>query len=125
MKLILTVCKNLWLKIGLQILFTFLISVAFAQEKITVSGKVTNGESALINVSVKVAGSKQGTTTNEQGNFQITVSKGQTLVFSYVGFEDHSVIVSDQSELTIILNPSTNNTLNDVVVVGYGTKEES
>jgi len=40
----------------LPALFTFLISVAYGQEKMTVSGKVTNGEINLSNVSVKVAG---------------------------------------------------------------------
>ena len=108
----------------LQLLFTFFISVAFAQEKITVSGKVTNGEIPLTNVSVKVAGSNQGTTTDEQGNFKITATKGQTLVFSYVGYEGQSLVVSEQKEINIVLKNSGNNALNEVVVVGYGTKKK-
>ena len=97
MNLIITNCKTPRKRIALQLLFTFLITFAFAQEKITVSGKVTNGETPLANVSVKIAGSKQGTTTDEQGNFKISVAKGQRLVFSYVGYEEQTVVVSEQT----------------------------
>ena len=124
MNLIITICKSLRKKIALQLLFTFLISVAFAQEKITVSGKVTNGEIPLTDVTVKVAGSNQATTTNEQGNFKITATKGQRLVFSYVGYEGQSLVVSEQNEVSIVLKNSANNALNEVVVVGYGTTKK-
>ncbi len=105
-------------------LFTFLISVAFAQEKITISGKVTNGETNLANVSVKIPGSRAGTTTDEQGNFKIDAVKGQTLVFSYVGYEEQSLTISDQKEINITLKILEGNALNEVVVVGYGTKKK-
>ncbi len=124
MNLFLTTSRNIRRKIVLSALFTFLISVAFAQEKITVSGKVTNGETDLANVSVKVPGSRHGTTTDEQGNFKISVAKGQRLVFSYVGYEEQSVTVSEQKELNVTLKLVDANALNEVVVVGYGTKKK-
>lgn len=105
-------------------LFSFLISLAFSQEKITVSGKVTSGETILANVSVKVSGSKEGTTTDEQGNFKITASKGQKLVFSYVGYEEQTITVSGQKDISINLKIVDGNALNEVVVVGYGTKKK-
>ena len=124
MNLILTICKKIRKKIALPVLLAFLVSVAFAQEKITVSGKVTSGEISLTNVSVKIAGSKQGTTTDEQGNFKINTARGQRLVFSYVGYEEQSLTVSEQKEINITLKILDGNALNEVVVVGYGTKKK-
>ncbi|MEO8766186.1 MAG: TonB-dependent receptor [Ginsengibacter sp.] len=124
MNLFLVTSKIFLKKIVLPALFTFLISVAFAQEKIAVSGKVTNGEIDLANVSVKIPGSRQGTVTDGQGNFKINVSKGQRLVFSYVGYEEQSLTVSEQKEINITLKIVDGNALNEVVVVGYGTKKK-
>jgi TonB-linked SusC/RagA family outer membrane protein len=121
----LTIIKKALGRIVLPALCTFLVSAAFAQEKTTMQGTVTNGESPLPNVSVKVAGTRQGTTTNDQGNFRITASKGQTLVFSYVGSEQKSIVVAEQRELNITLTPLNDNSLNDVVVVGYGTRKKA
>ena len=119
-----TICKTLRKKIALQLLFIFFISFAFAQEKITVSGNVTNGEVPLKDVTVKVVGSGQGTTTDEQGNFKITATKGQRLAFSFVGYEEQSLVVSEQKEINIVLKDSKNNALDEVVVVGYGTAKK-
>ncbi|MEJ0106681.1 MAG: TonB-dependent receptor [Bacteroidota bacterium] len=124
MNLTLTTCNKIRKRTMLLALFTFLISVAFAQEKITISGKVTNGETNLANVSVKIPGSRAGTTTDEQGNFKIDAVKGQTLVFSYVGYEEQSLTISDQKEINITLKILEGNALNEVVVVGYGTKKK-
>ena len=119
-----TICKRVRKKIMLPALFTFLFTTALAQEKITVSGRVTDGEAALAKVSVKVADTKEGTTTDESGNFRINVARGQRLVFSYIGYEDQSVLVSAQSELNITLKAATDNAMNEVVVVGYGSKKK-
>ncbi|MBN9381899.1 MAG: TonB-dependent receptor [Chitinophagaceae bacterium] len=110
--------------IMLLALFTFSMAVAYSQEKITVSGKVTNGETNLENVSVKIPGSKEGTTTDAQGNFRISVTKGRKLVFSYVGYEEQSVTISQHDEIKITLKALESNALNEVVVVGYGTKKK-
>lgn len=124
MNQILTAFKKFPKKIVLPVLLTFLISIGFAQVQIPVSGTVTNGEINLTNVSVKIAGSGKGTTTDEQGNFKINVDKGQRLVFSYVGYEEQSLTVSDQTSINIVLKSLQGNALNEVVVVGYGTKKK-
>src|SRR4051812_47951944 len=124
MSQLLITSKNFKRKIVLQTLFTFLISVALAQEKITVSGKVTNGETVLANVSVKVLRTGKGTTTNERGEFKIIATKGQTILFSYIGYEDQTILISDAKEINVSLKPFGDNSLNDVVVVGYGTKRK-
>lgn len=120
-----TIIRNCARKvIMLPVIFSFLFAVAFAQERVTVSGKVTNGEAPLSNVSVKISDTKQGTTTNEAGNFTINVVKGQQLIFSYVGYDDQSVTISSQHEINIALKISEANSMNEVVVIGYGTKKK-
>lgn len=124
MNVTITICKSIRKKIMLTALFTFLFAVAFSQEKITISGKVTNGETALANVSVRVSDTNEGTTTNEAGIFTINVARGKQLVFSYIGYEDVSVTVSTQKTLNITLKMAESNVMNEVVVVGYGTKKK-
>lgn len=125
MNLYIIIIKKALGRIALPALCIFLATGAFAQEKITVQGRVTNGQNPLSDVSVKVAGTTQGTTTNQEGVFRITASKGQTLTFSFIGSEEKSVVISDQTDLNITLAPLSDNSLNDVVVVGYGTRKKA
>lgn len=90
-----------------------------------VTGTVTdeNG-SPLPNVSVAVKGSRAGTSTNDQGQYSITVPSGRTvLTFSFVGYNNEEVVLGSSNELNTILKLNTNR-LNDVVVVGYGTQKQ-
>ncbi|MFT3750714.1 MAG: TonB-dependent receptor [Agriterribacter sp.] len=104
--------------------FFFLIKSVLAQTGFTLTGKITDGEAPLANVSVQVKGSAAGTKTNEKGLFSINVVKGQTLVFTYVGYETREVIVGDQRDINLSLVQTEGNVLNDVVVVGYGTTKK-
>lgn len=94
---------------------------AYTTNEVTaLSGKVTSkltGE-ALIGVSIKVKGSTSGTSTNQDGNFTISVPENSTLIVSYVGFETIEVPVNSQSSINISLQPSTSK-LDEVVVIGY------
>ncbi len=111
-------------------IFTFQVALllffvnAAAQEKITITGTVTDGKTALPNVSVFIKGTSQGTTTTEQGTFSIQASKGQSLVFSFIGYQQQSIVVTGQKNLSVTLLPSADQTLNDVVVIGYGTRKK-
>ncbi|MGF7232316.1 SusC/RagA family TonB-linked outer membrane protein [Arachidicoccus sp.] len=111
-----------------NILFIFLLcftTVAFAQKGV-VSGHVTNEKGQpLDGVSVKLKQMNIGTLTDASGNFTLNLSKAKvknpTLVFTYTGYSDQSIIVeSDNQKILIVLKQSTND-LNDVVVIGYGT----
>ena len=108
--------------------FIFLLLSAsnflFAQEKLTVSGKVASDSSApLSSVSVSIKGETGGTTTDGNGAFTIRVNKGATLVFSIVGYESREIkIDKETTELSITLS-SRSTGLNDVVVIGYGTQK--
>jgi TonB-linked SusC/RagA family outer membrane protein len=88
----------------------------------TVSGKVVSptGE-PIAGVSVTVKGSTAGTSTDAEGNFTITVPDDATLVFSSVGFADQEVKVSGQTTINVTMAEATGRTMDEVVVIGYGT----
>lgn len=92
---------------------------------VVVRGKVTDSKGeALIGVSVRVKGSTQGTSTNTEGSFTLRVDQGQTLVFTYVGFQTREIVFNGQTTLNIILNDDVQS-MEEVVVVGYGTQKKS
>ncbi len=93
---------------------------------ITVKGKVTDeAGSGLPGVSVVEKGSTNGTTTDGNGQFTIN-AKGvnPVLVFSFVGYLAQEVIVGNKTSVNISLQPGTA-TLNELVVVGYGTQKKA
>ena len=98
--------------------------VASAQER-TVSGKVRDQQSnaPMHGVSVKVKGASTGTSTNESGDFTIKVpSDSSILVFTYVGYLAYEAKVGTTTNFSIPL-AVLEKSLEDVIVVGYGTKK--
>jgi TonB-linked SusC/RagA family outer membrane protein len=91
---------------------------------IQVTGRVTNvnGEPVL-GVTVMVKGSTSGVSTNANGEYTLTVPDGATLLFTSIGYEDQEVAVAGRNIINIILQPSAK-TLDQVVVVGYGTQRK-
>lgn len=90
-----------------------------------VKGKVTDNKGVpLQNVSVIVVGAQGGTTTNNEGQFSITVSDNSniTLEFSSVGYQTRRMTVGNQTEVNVVLELDVAG-LSDVVVVGYGTQK--
>lgn len=99
---------------------------AEAQAAISVSGTVTdqNGE-PLIGVNVTVEGSTKGTATDYEGRFTLDdVDDNAVLIVSYIGYKTMRIPVNGQTALTIILEEDTQ-TLDEVVVIGYGTQKKS
>ena len=94
------------------------------QSVLNVSGQVVDikGES-LVGVSIFVKGTTTGTTTDVNGNFNIEVSQGNTLVFSFIGFNNQEIVITDQKNLEIILIENLEE-LDEVVVVGYGSQRK-
>ncbi len=94
------------------------------QNPVTIKGKVTDKTNApLVGVSIIIQGTSTGTTTDYNGNYSITVKTGQTLVFSFVGYKKKAIIVRNQTVVNIVMEESTSS-LNEVVVVGYGTQKK-
>lgn len=99
------------------LLFSF--QVVFAQG--TVRGKVSSGDTALANVTVRVKGSATATQTDDNGNFSITAGPTATLQFSSIGYSDLELAVNNRTSINVQLQ-NTNAVLEQVVVVGYGTQ---
>ena len=107
---------------GFFLFLLLLISIASVAQNKTVRGKVTGekGE-AISKASVVVKGTKLGTTTNDNGEFSISVpASAKNLVISSVEFEAKEVAITDGPlEITLVAAVSK---LNEVIVVGYGTQ---
>ncbi|RMG57695.1 MAG: TonB-dependent receptor, partial [Bacteroidetes bacterium] len=92
----------------------------------TVSGVVTDGNGAPLEGAVVVAsGTRRGTLTDAQGRFSLQLEDDQknvTLVVSYYGFVRQEVPLNGRSSLEIALEPEAN-ALDEVVVIGYGSKQ--
>ena len=91
-----------------------------APPPVTVRGKVTTAAGkGLSGVSVTIRATKKGTTTDENGEFTISVRKEDVLVFSYVGYDTREVKVGDQASIDISLVEASTS-LNEIAVIGYG-----
>ena len=101
------------------------IPIAHAQER-TIHGvvKAKDTGETLPGVNILVKGTNQGTSTNTDGEFQISVSNGETLVFSAVGFKKHQVQITDQKTLNIQMEPAVGQ-LEEMVVIGYGEQSRN
>src|SRR5690606_1125172 len=85
-------------------------------------GRVTSTAdlTAMAGVSVSVVGTITATQTDCSGNYSISVSNGAALSFSFVGYQTQRVNVGNQSVINVQI-ASDSETLEEVVVVGYGT----
>ena len=104
--------------LGILLLFLLSIGLANAQPRVR-TGHVTdeNGK-PLAGVSVTIRGQKNGTTTDDNGNYQISAEGNPRLIFSFVGYASQE-LGADQAG-KVALAPSRSN-IDSVVVVGYGT----
>jgi len=106
--------------------FIFLLCTsAFAQTTKTITGKVTDESSKpLSGVSVTIKNTTRGTVTNNSGNFSLSAADGDVLVISYIGYTDNEIAVGNATDYPIALK-ATSQSLDQVVVVGYGTQRKS
>ncbi|MBR0262957.1 MAG: TonB-dependent receptor [Prevotella sp.] len=77
----------------------------------------------VIGATVKVQGSQAGSITDFDGKFSVEAGSNATLVISYVGYQTQTVKVAGKNDIVITLKED-NTTLNDVVVIGYGTMKK-
>ena len=77
----------------------------------------------VIGATVKVQGSQAGSITDFDGKFSVEAGPNATLVISYVGYQTQTVKVAGKNDLVITIKED-NTTLNDVVVIGYGTMKK-
>lgn len=90
-----------------------------------ISGRITDGDTgeSLIGVSILLKDSSTGAVTDVDGNFSLSVNKGDVLEISYIGYKNQSIIISNQSVLNIQMIADSK-LLDEVVVVGYGSQKK-
>ena len=102
------------------------ISFVYAQQ-INIKGTVTDQRlnEPIIGASVLVEGSSNGTITDMNGDFSLkNVSKGNVLIVSYIGYQPQRLTINgNQTSFNIMLTEDTQ-TLDEVVVVGFGTQKK-
>lgn len=114
------ITKICWLTIGLLLCSCWLYA-----QSITVNGKVKDAKGvALPGVSIMIKGTTKGVQTDVKGAFTIQAPQNARLVLSYMGFATREVDISNQQTLNIILEEE-GTSLNQVVVVGYGTQRKA
>lgn len=107
------------------LMMTLIVQGVWAQVR-TVTGQVSDGNDPLIGVTVQVKGNaKVGTVTDMDGRYTIQVtSPGTILVYSYVGYQTTEKMVGSSQKVDVVLK-ADDKSLDEVVVVGYGTMKKS
>lgn len=101
---------------------SLLLSSAKRTVQNTVQGTVTDGKGPVSEVSVSVIGGSASTKTDAQGHFKITAAVGSKLRFSSIGYVSQDVtVISNTLNVTLV---DDNQSLEEVVVVGYGTQKK-
>ncbi|USD23963.1 SusC/RagA family TonB-linked outer membrane protein [Flagellimonas marinaquae] len=112
------------LKLLLAIVCLFNLQL-FAQDAYTVSGTVFDANDVPIaGANVLVVGTTNGTQTDFDGNYTIEVSPGDVLRFSYIGFATQNITINQSQTLNVVLQEDMA-LLDEVVIVGYGTRKKS
>ncbi len=95
------------------------------QEPVRVSGIVTDeAGQPLIGVNIVIKGTTEGTITDVNGEYEIWVEPGSTLVFSYVGYLEQEVRITGERTLDVTMSMDTQQ-MEEVVVVGYGRESKA
>ncbi|MBP0904921.1 SusC/RagA family TonB-linked outer membrane protein [Mariniflexile gromovii] len=115
---------NLKTKLSLMLILIFNISL-FAQDGYLLSGTVKDAADMPIpGVNVIIAKTTKGTATDFDGAFQLEVKKGDVLNFTYLGYVKQSITITNQRTLNVVMVEDAAK-LDEVVVVGYGTRKKS
>ncbi|MDR1714870.1 MAG: TonB-dependent receptor [Prevotella sp.] len=96
-------------------------SIIFAQNGITVSGTVQDELGTLVGVSIAIKGTTTGTLTDVDGKFSLTVPNDkEVLTFSFIGYVSQNITVGSDRIFNVTMK-TEDNSLDEVVVIGYGT----
>lgn len=113
--------KALFLIISSFTLFSF---NGYSQNSLSVKGRIVNEEGQPIRgASITVKGLTTGASTNNKGDFEISVPSNSTLEITSLGYVSKDVLVNSESFLNITMQQSVTG-LNEVVVIGYGTQRK-
>ena len=95
------------------------------EDQRVVTGVVSDAVSGdfLPGVSIMIKGTSTGTITDPSGNYSMTVTEGDILVFSFIGYLEEEIQVGSQTEINMSLSPDIIG-LDEVVVIGYGVQKK-
>jgi len=110
--------KSCWM---LSFILLFSVASAYGQRSVTGTVKEAGSDEPLIGVNVVIKGTSQGTITDVDGNYTISVEESDTLRFSYIGYLPQEIAVAGKSVIDVALKVEAE-ALEEVVVVGYGTQ---
>lgn len=111
---------------GLFLLVGFLFALQLNAQDVKISGKVTDAKDSktLPGVSIAIKGTAMGTTSDIDGKYSLSVKKGTTVVFSFIGYTAQEIVVGNQTVINVALAPSVTS-LDEFVVIGYGQVKKS
>ncbi len=109
----------------LIVVCALLFAVAAEAQKKTLTGKITSSDNGgvLPGVNIIEKGTQNGTISDANGAFTISVDGNATLVFSFVGYLTQEINVQNRSTIDLALEPDLK-TLSEIVVIGYGSQEK-
>lgn len=101
-------------------------SIAQTIAQISISGKVKDNKGNPIpGASISVKGTTQVVASDANGNFKISAQNRESLVVTFIGYVTQTILINNQTQLNITLAEDAGKSLNDVVVIGYGTQKRS
>lgn len=109
---------------GLFVLLLMFPVWVLAQGTVTIKGVVSDDDGPVIGATVKEKGASTGVITDLDGNYTLSVNKGATVTYSYIGYVTKEVKITNQKTVDVHLVQDAQ-LLNEVVVVGYGQMKRS
>ena len=110
----------------IMVFLALLVSVGGWAQQINITGKVISksDQAPLPGAYILVKGTTTGTITDLEGAFSLKTNADVTLVCSFLGYKKQEIAIGNQTSIQIVLEEDAN-TLEDVIVVGYGTSKKS
>ena len=113
------------IKYLLTIAIIMLFSISMGAQTMTVSGVVSdNAGVPLGGVIVFVKGGMTNAMTDDNGAYSIKANKGETILFSLIGYADREIVIGDNANINVILTDDKDFFLDETVVVGYGSQSK-
>ncbi len=116
--------KSILLRNSITISLLFFFSFYSIAQNLPITGKITDAnDKPLAGVTISIKGSKTKTTSSDDGSFRINApSANSILLFTYVGFGEQEIALNNRQQISVAMSP-TNNSMENVVVIGYGTQK--
>ncbi|MBC5833427.1 DUF3520 domain-containing protein [Flavobacterium sp. F372] len=112
-------------KLKILIFVLLVVNTVFSQQK-TITGTVTSEGVPLPGAIISIAGTQQGTQTDEKGKYSLKANQGDVLEFSFLGKETKAITVGTENVINVVLATSSNAIECLVVTMGYsGSKKSS